>query len=209
MKAIGFHLLLATFSTSTLARAQSGWAYVPASRETHTLGLVESPYVPTDSVVNVIGETTPRVVTPAEPRKVISVELQESPKEPVDLQPRRESDLGTIPENAHWPDASGKIVAVLREHGEPSESPGVRNPWELRIHNKPTGNDVLFFYGGIIKGGDHGAIAIVNGRLVKTGDTLGEFTVAGILNAGLVIEGGGSYFVLPRARRTTVTTVGG
>ena len=204
-----FGHLLAALCISTSAKAQSGWAYVPTSLETHTFGLVDAPYDPTECAISFIGKIASSIVPPSEPRRVISVELPENPKRGADAMPPKVTELGIIPENAHWPDASGKIVAVLQKLGETSINSNIRNPWEVRTHIKPTGNEIQFLYGGIIKGGDIGPIAIVNGRVVRTGDTLGKFSVERILDAGLILECGGSFLVLPRGRPITVTIVGG
>jgi hypothetical protein len=120
-----------------------------------------------------------------------------------------ETETDTIPAGALWPDSSGRIIAAARESGGATKSPGIRNPWELRVHPKSAGNDTVFFCGGIISGGGAVTIAILNGRIVRKGDALGRFSVARILSAGILLESSDSLFVLPMGRRTTVTIVGG
>ena len=50
-------------------------------------------------------------------------------------------------------------------------------------------------------------LAILNGRIVRRGDTFGEFSLAAIFVNGLTLERNGTFIVIPRGRRTMVTTV--
>jgi hypothetical protein len=79
----------------------------------------------------------------------------------------------------------------------------------VRVQPKAVANDTEFFCGGTIAGGDNGPIAFLNGRVVRKGDLLGTFSVARIVAAGVLLERGGSSFMLPRGRRITIAVVGG
>ena len=60
-----------------------------------------------------------------------------------------------------------------------------------------------------ITGGGGGPVAILNGRIVQQGDSVGEFTVAGVLANGVLLVRNASYFVIPRGRHTTIVAAGG
>jgi len=87
-------------------------------------------------------------------------------------------------------------------------SAGIRNPWEVRSGKKPVAKEILFECGGVVTGGEGGPVAIVNGRITRRGDLLGEFTVAGILPCGVMLERNGSFIVIPRGRPTEVVVSG-
>jgi hypothetical protein len=69
--------------------------------------------------------------------------------------------------------------------------------------------ETAFLCGGIVAGGEGGPIAIVNGHVVRQGDTLGHFGVARVIADGVLLQRGGSYFVIPLGRRTIVSTTDG
>jgi hypothetical protein len=79
----------------------------------------------------------------------------------------------------------------------------------VRTHAKSSSEDSVFLCGGFVVGGEGGPVAILNGRLVKRGSTLGGFAVSGISAVGVVLERNGSFFVLPFGRRTSIATVEG
>jgi hypothetical protein len=65
--------------------------------------------------------------------------------------------------------------------------------------------DTVFVFGGLVAGGDGGPVGILNSHVVRPGDLLGSYRVAGILAKGLVLEADGSYFVVPRGARTIIS----
>ncbi len=164
---------------------------------------------PTDDVVRLIGIGALNVPIDAEPHRVFAVELYEASGGEKDGKLLEVSSGDVIPTSAKWPDAGGRISAVFREPERASTNAGVRNPWEVRIRPKAAAQDTEFFCGGTIAGGENGPIAFLNGRIVRKGDLLGTFSVARVVAAGVLLEKGGSYFMLPRGRRTTITTAGG
>jgi len=190
------------------ARAESGWAYVPASRDAHRSGVLDAPWIPSDDVVRLVGAHGAIAPAAAGPRPVVAVDLSVSQDAGAGGKPAAAPAADEVPANAHWPDASGRIEAAAPEPGDPRQKAGIRNPWEVRVRPKAGGNDAVFLYAGIIAGGEGGPLAFVNGRGLRTGDTLGKFTVARIAPATVLLERSGSYFVLPRSRRTTVGSAG-
>jgi len=202
-------LTFATICTLASANTQSGWAYVPASRTAHTTGVIVAPNSPTDDVVSLIGIGVLNVSVDAEPRRVFAVPLCEASSGGKDGKLPEVSSADVIPTSANWPDAGGRISVVFHEPERASTSAGIRNPWEVRAQPKAASRDTEFFCGGTIAGGDNGPIAFLNGRIVRKGDLLGTFSVARIVAAGVLLECGGSYFMLPRGRRTTITAVNG
>jgi hypothetical protein len=111
-----------------------------------------------------------------------------------------------IPAEAHWPDSHDRIVLVPLERGNPKSGAGIRNPWEVRVHAKYAGEETVLACGGIIKPADGGSVALLNGRLLRRGDTLGEFNVARIRANEVVLVRNGTYVVIPRGRRVIVAT---
>jgi hypothetical protein len=69
--------------------------------------------------------------------------------------------------------------------------------------------DTVFLCGGIVAGGDAGPIAILNGHVVRQGDAMGRFGVYRVFAAGVVLERNGTFYVIPRGTRTTITAVDG
>jgi hypothetical protein len=110
---------------------------------------------------------------------------------------------------ARWPDAQGRIFVDPSGQGIEAAPAGLRNPWEIRTLQRAVGKDIEFDCGGIIAGGEGGPVAILNGRIVRKGDSVGEFAVAGVLSNGVLLVRSASYFVIPRGQRTTVVGAGG
>jgi hypothetical protein len=79
----------------------------------------------------------------------------------------------------------------------------------VRVRPKPAGNDIVFACGGIVVGGEGGPVALLNGSVVKKGDALGKFRVAGVLSGSVLLGKGGILFVIPLGKSITVSTVDG
>jgi lipoprotein-anchoring transpeptidase ErfK/SrfK len=204
MKATFLILGLAVLGLPFSARGDADWALVPASRESRSLDSFTVPEVPTEKVVRYVGSA------PSSSRNSV---LLPTVSFGISAQAERRSDTPqtakaaqyAIPEGAHWPDSDGRITAppaVLREGPIAS---GVRNPWEVRADGASQRMDTVFVFGGVVAGGDGGPVGILNSHIVRPGDSLGIYRVAGILAKGLVLETGGSYFVVPRGARTTIS----
>jgi hypothetical protein len=193
----------------TPAPAGSGWSTLPASIGAHVSGLVEVPSPSVEDEVCLVGARNAVPAAVAELRRVFTVELSDELEPMARGRSHTRGAAEAFPDGAHWPDANGRIAAQSPLHGEVSEKPGIRNPWEVRVRQGAAGDDLVFLYGGIIDGGDRGPLAFLNGRAVRAGDSIGKFRVALIAAAALLLERGGSYYVLPMGRRTTITLVGG
>jgi hypothetical protein len=183
------------------ARADADWALVPASREARSLDSFAVPDIPAEKFVRYIGPI-PLPSPLEEPRPVVSFGIS-APQE--GLRGKRQIPKAadySIPVGAHWPDSNGRISGLARSK---SNGPGMRNPWEVRAPVGRPRADTVFTFGGVVAGGDGGPVGILNGRVVRQGDSLGSYRVAGILATDLVLEAGGSYFVVPRGARTTIS----
>ena len=156
-----------------------------------------------------MGARSPGPAAAPAPRSVFAVELPDGRAHEVRGRATARGEAEAIPDGAHWPDASGRIAAAAPAPGQAPEKSGIRNPWEVRARPSAAADDAVFLYGGIIDGGDRGPLAFLNGRAVRTGDWFGKFRVALIAAPAVLLERGGSYFVLPMGRRTTIATVGG
>jgi hypothetical protein len=198
---------IAGFGASTPAIGETPWAYVPASTEARTVGVIEVPDAQTEDVVSLVGSTATHPARQSVPHRVIAVDIASPSSGQVPVaSPARQLYI-SIPDGAHWPDSTGRIAAVRMAARDASGGAGIRNPWEVRLRTGPAGTETIFLCGGIVSGGEGGPIAILNGHIVRRGDSFGRFNVAGILGAGVLLEKGGSYFVIPRGTRTTITTV--
>jgi hypothetical protein len=156
--------------------------------------------------VTLIGADPIAAPLPAEERKVFTIEIPRPPEERINPPPSAGTTAPAIPAEAYWPDAQGRIIAAAKQQVNGSKGAWIRNPWELRIVPKALGRDTVFECGGIIIGGEGGSVAILNGRISRRGDLLGGFSLVAVLANGVMLERNGSYFVIPKGRRITVTT---
>ena len=182
---------------------------MPASREARTLGVIGRPFLATEAVVCLVGANHACAVGTPELRRVFCFEPSMPMGYRVDGPLEPNSEHRSVPEGALWPDASGRIVAASRAAGGSLPVASRRNPWEVRAHPASRQSDTVFLFGGIITGGEGGPVALLNGRVVRRGDVLGGFSVVAVLAVGVVLESGGTCFVVPPGMRTTVTTVDG
>jgi hypothetical protein len=111
-----------------------------------------------------------------------------------------------IPAESHWPDSHDRITVGPPERGNMQVGAGIRNPWEVRVHSRSPEEETVLTCGGIIGAGDGNSVALLNGRLLRRGETLGEFNIAWVRANEVVLERNGTYLVIPRGRRVTVTT---
>jgi hypothetical protein len=205
MKACTYFLLLAATGLGMPASGESGWSDVPASPSATATGPIEVPDAPSEAVVTLVSPGSPRTAPAAAPLRVFGTNLvipeggvAEAPAVP-------SSGMPQIPGGARWPDGSGRI-AVEPRTSDPAAEARLRNPWQIRTRPRPAISESPFLCGGIVAGGPGGPIGILNGRVVKRGDSVGTFGVAGILADGVLLERGGTYFVLPRGKRTVIAT---
>lgn len=198
-------LLIAVLGIPAASRAETDWTYVPASRDSRAAGSVELPYAPSEGAIRLVGVRPADRAPSGEPRKVFTIEIPDTEPLRLEATPGKEQETEAIPEGAHWPDASGMIAAAPADAAGQQGDVRIRNPWEVRVRARSAGKDAVFLCGGIICGGEGGPVAFLNGRVVRKGDTLGKFGVARVLAAGVLLERDGSYYVLPRGRRTTIT----
>lgn len=188
------------------ARSDSAWTYVPASVNGRSLDVLSIAEAPTEKVISFVGKDVSVPHRASEPRRVCTFGLPVASTAAAGL-PVPAPKPDAVPGGAHWPDANGRITFAPTSPA--TAATGLRNPWEVRVHKGPVGVETAFLCGGIIAGGDAGPIAILNGHLVRQGDTLGQFGIARVIAAGVVLERSGSYFVIPRGTRTIVTAVDG
>jgi hypothetical protein len=198
-------LLWFTVVARVMASDDGAWATVPVSAGA-PVGIaitVERP--PSEDDVRLVGEV-PRDAAPktAVSRRVLTWTIANPSNGP--MAPAPGADDPPLPPGARWPDPHGAITAEPLAVGDHPEGPGVRNPWEVRIHPKSPEQETVFSCGGIIAGGGAGPVAILNGRVVMRGDALGDFSVARVRSNEVLLEKNGAYLVIPRGRRVTVTT---
>ncbi|HEY1765438.1 MAG TPA: hypothetical protein VGF85_10980 [Opitutaceae bacterium] len=191
-------VFLVTAAVRGGAPIERNWAYLPALRETPLLGIVAVPRPLDESAICLVGTGTagPEASPPSGPVLALSIGVWRA----------LDGALSRFPPDARWPDAGGRIALPL-----PPSAPkasGIRNPWEIRLARAPAERNTAIECGGTIIGGDGGPVAIVNGRNVRRGDTLGEFRVVMIRPEGVLLERRGSFIVVPAGRRAVVAVAG-
>jgi hypothetical protein len=199
-------LLILTSSLGLPAFGDSRWSDVPASRANPVMDTIEIAGDPTEAVVTLVGPDSTRAAAPSAPLRVVGIDLALAAPARIVEFPVSEAGMVPIPEGARWPDANGRIAAEPAPR-DPSADSRLRNPWQVRVRRGPSVGESQFVCGGIVAGGSGGPIGILNGHIVKRGDSLGTFSIAGIVSVGVLLERGGTYFVVPRGRRILVATV--
>jgi hypothetical protein len=200
-------LLLSSMGSVLSAFGDSRWSDVPASSTAMTLDTIEVADAPTEAIVTLVGGGSTHIAKATTPLRVFGIDLSIPNDAAVDEPPASKPGLLPAPEGARWPDASGRIAADPPPRA-PSGEAKLRNPWEMRGRPGPAAGESTFLCGGIVAGGPGGPVGLLNGRVVKRGDSLGAFSVAGILALGVLLERGGTYFVVPLGKRTLIATLG-
>jgi hypothetical protein len=195
------------FSVLVLRALGSGdqvWSVVPAAGVARSLEGVVVPGAMSDEVVRTVGSNPAGAPHQVAPRRILAVELPGLSGVRVREPAVAKVSDAPIPADAHWPDAHGRIALVSPAMpGAPGDR-GSRNPREAQGARGQTGGETVFACGGIITGGDAGPVAILNGRIVRPGDSLGEYGVAAIQADAVLLERAGAHIVIPRGRSTTV-----
>ncbi len=207
MNALRAVLLAGAISITTCAFGDTTWASVPSSLEARSLGTLAISLPATEAVVSLIGSEPVQRSASLEARRVFSISIPNRDDGRAVGQRPPEMPASPVPQDARWPDSSGRIVVARETTGDPPRSDGVRNPWEVRIHAKPATAETVFTCRGVVAGGTGGPIAFLNDHLAKTGDVLGEFRVAAILSNIVLLGRHGLVFVVPVGRITTISTV--
>jgi len=208
MRLVSLIILGAVFGPPALGSDGQALAFVPASRDTRSFEGFELLDPPSEGVVKLVGADRVVAEQHAETHRVSSIEISIPRDGDADTAPLDGSAVPGIVAKAHWPDAHGRITVGPIENGSMPAIPEIRNPWEVRVRAKVDGKDIVFDCGGIVIGGEGGAVAILNGRIVRRGDSLGEFRIAGVIPSGVALERNGSYIMIPKGRPTTVAIVG-
>jgi hypothetical protein len=201
-------LLLFTFLpiAAVVVHGESIWAYVPAHRPSSSVDGIAAEGPLSDNLIKYIG-AVPNVER--QNTRVVRVELPGI----VNAVSRQPDLIGTtapkLTTSALWPNADDKIAFVPRKAREISGVPKFRNPWEARTLQNVRSDPVVLSCGGIIVGGVGGDVAILNGRIVTSGDVIGAYRVSIIVPEGVVLDRDGSLFVIPLGRHITIETAGG
>lgn len=209
MKPLFAFVVCAVLVPAVSASEGVAWTYVPAAREVRSPGSITLPDPLSESAVILVGSDPMAAAAPSGPLRVFAVEISESHPGSASAPSSQGLAALAVPVSARWPDAQGRIAAGPSGQGIEATPAGLRNPWEIRIVQRDVEKDVEFDCGGIITGGGGGPVAILNGRIVQQGDSVGEFTVAGVLANGVLLLRSASYFVIPRGRHTTIVAAGG
>jgi hypothetical protein len=207
MKALRFSFCLSAVSLVGHASGGSVWTYVPASVDSRPLDSFETAEDPTEKVVNIVGTGSSGTRRQRAPINVVYFDFPVRSVEREGGQVSPASDDHAIPEATHWPDSNGRIAAAAASQSNPSAVAGIRNPWEVRAHDPSRGRETVYICGGIISARDGDAIAILNGHVGRRGETIDGFDIARVFADGVLMERDGSFYMIPRGRRTTISSV--
>jgi hypothetical protein len=180
------------------------WAPVPAARGARLPEAIFLPDPLTADVVRIVGPAPDPGAGHEAPRPVFAVDIADVPGGAASTTAAVAEPA--IPADALWPDANDRVAVGPAKGGGPPGSAAIRNPWEVRVHPKIPGEETVLACGGIIGGAEAGFVALLNGRVLRRGDTVGGFSVAQVHADEVVLERNGSYVVIPRGRRVTVST---
>lgn len=201
MRLRSLHLLTIFLVFATVDSGQEIWAFEPAQRNVSFANGIEIAGPISGNVIKVVGS----VATVGRRRlAVLSFGIPRLTNDGDHHELKRASNVAEIPSDAIWPNADGTINSFPRNGGALAGVAQSRNPWERRVAKRPHEETAIFSCGGAIVGGSGGNIAILNGRIVRRSDIVGEFRVATILAAGVVLDRNGSLFVIPLGRRVTI-----
>ena len=112
-----------------------------------------------------------------------------------------------VPSDTLWPDGDGAVILYARNYENGPTKTAHRNPWEIGKPVTTSDIDSKFFCGGVIIEEAGSGVAILNGRVVRSGDKCGPFCVVGVTPAGVILRQKGTCFMVPRGRRVTVSLV--
>lgn len=204
MKTAGSALVFCALAQGALGSGDQVWSVVPASGVARSLEGVVVPGAPSEEVVRTIGSNHAGAPRQVAPRRVLAVDIPGLSGVRAEEPAAAKGSDAPITANAHWPDARGRIALVAPATPGPSRDRGSRNTPEAGVAREQAGGETVIQCGGIITGGDAGPVAILDGRIVRPGDSLGEFGVAAIRADAVLLERAGAYIVIPRGRSTTV-----
>ena len=195
------------FSVLVLRALGSGdqvWSVVPAAGVARSLEGVVVPGAMSDEVVRTVGSNPAGAPRQIAPRRILAVDLPGLSGVRIHEPASAKGPDAPIPSDAHWPDAHGRIALVSPATAGAPRDRGPRNAPEAQVARGQAGGETVFQCCGIITGGDAGPVAILDGRIVRAGDSIGEYGVAEIRADAVLLERAGAYIVIPRGRSTTV-----
>jgi hypothetical protein len=154
-----------------------------------------------DGLVRLIAPTAP---PPASQPRVFVVNIEDLKRSDSIDQKSNDRLTRAIPLDTLWPDGNGIVVLPAQNCENGVNKSLQRNPWEICRPVSAAGNGFKFLCGGVIIAGAANGVAILNGRIVKQGDELGVFEVAGVAPAGVILRKKSALFVIPRGCNVTV-----
>jgi hypothetical protein len=181
----------------------TSWATVPASPESGRLEVFPVAGAMGDNVISLVGGAGPK--EPVAPPHVQVMALEWAPDRHEPALENSENESSLLPSGVIWPGPDGRISLSSEIERHNGATPGLRNPWEIRIHPRKELDESVFTNGGLISGGAD-PVAFLNGHIARKGKNVDGFEVALVTNSEVVVTKGGLSYVVPLGRRVTIET---
>jgi hypothetical protein len=181
-----------------------------------TIGMTEVPHPATDVAVAAyngntssdpvvfVGPVLPSIDELINAHRVVSVGIENGERHTELSKALPFEKSRQIPTDALWPDSDGSIHPSAAAVAKSKSNSQRRNPWET-VGRKTVKAQASFRWDAVIIGGDN-AIGVLNGRIVKEGDSLDGFKIEGVYPEGVVVELKTEKYVITRDRRITITS---
>lgn len=181
------------------------WSYVTHSSVIGSSDLLKVPEAISEGIVVFVGGDTRSNPSSLGECSVVAIDTDSVERGNQDrpTQTKENSDLPSS--GIMWPDKDDKIVGAKTSSADGRSADRSRNPWKrlMSLGNQPSAS--RFSCGAVVIGGETGPIAILNGRVVRTGVTLGGFVVSRIVQQGVVLERSSALYMVPEGRSAIIT----
>ena len=202
MRAFAACLIPAVILAAVRASDGRDWSRPNGAEAGQIAGSLAAADQPTAGVVRLVGQGRDGAMAPPAPARTFAFELP-APGSPNPC-PGGDPRLQSVPQDAQWPDARGRILAGA-DHGRlPRGDKDARNPWEVRAHREGAREEIVITCGGIIATGGAESVAFLNGSAARRGAVIEGLSLARITPDAAVLEMNGSFIVIPRGMRVTV-----
>lgn len=188
-----------------LFAGEAQWNYVTTSGEPKSMDALKVPDPISARIVEFLGEDAESTTASVGDDSVVAVDTESFECSSYDILLQSGKIPHPTPKGVVWPDKDGRIVAKGNDPIDGRSAKVSRNPWirESTTSDLPTGTEMSC--GGIVIGGEKGPVALLNGRVVRVGDTLKGLMVREIIQEGVVLGLSALRYMVPKGRHVTIT----